>query len=331
MEMKTMRAAQVIQTTEAPVVYAAEVPKPAPSKGEVLIEVHAAGVTPSELVWYPTSHDREGGTRTHPIPGHEFSGVVAQVGEDVEGVTVGQEVFGMNDWFADGATAEYCISVPSSIAPKPAHLSHAEAAVVPIAALTASQGLFDHAKLRAGDRLLIHGAAGAVGVFVVQLATLYGAEVIATASARNREFLLQLGATQVIDYQSHAFEQVIRDVDVVFDPVGGATLDRSWGVLKPDGRLVTIAASSEGTADDRVKNAFFIVEPNHKQLTGIAELLSSGKLRSFVDAEVPITEAPAAYAGKIERKHGYGKVVIVMPIYERNVASSVVRPAERRL
>jgi NADPH:quinone reductase-like Zn-dependent oxidoreductase len=314
-EMKAMQAARVIDTGKTTEVEMAEMVTPIAGEGEVLVQVYAAGITPSELLWYPTSHNREGGVRTHAIPGHEFSGVVAAVGKGVEKFAVGQEVFGMNDWFLDGATAEFCVTVPSNIAPKPAHLSHAEAAAVPIGALTASQGLFDRAKLGAGERLLVHGAAGAVGVFVVQLAKLYGAEVIATASARNRDFLLELGATEVLDYQKDAFEQLIRDVDVVFDTVGGATLERSWDVLKPDGRLVTIAASSEGTSDGRTKDAFFIVEPKRSELIKIAELFDAGKLRSFVDAQIPLSEAPAAYAGKVERKHGYGKVVVVMPSY----------------
>ena len=201
---------------------------------------------------------------------------------------------------------------------KPAHLSHAEAAAVPIGALTAWQGLLDRAHLRSGERLLVQGAAGAVGVFAVQLGRLHGAEVVATASGRNREFVLQLGATQVIDYQAQAFERTVRDVDVVFDAVGGEILERSWSVLKPGGRLVTIAADSEGTKDPRVKDAFFIVEPKQQQLTEIASLLSTGRLRAFVDAQVLLADAPAAYEGKVKRQHGYGKVVIVTPAYEKS-------------
>lgn len=319
-----MKAAQVVNAHGVSAVVNSEVPKPGPGKGEILVEVFAAGVTPTELAWYPTSHNKDGAARTRAIPSHEFSGVVAQLGEGVESFAVGEEVFGMNDWFAEGATAEYCLTVPSIIARKPVHLSHAEAAAVPIGALTAWQGLLDRAHLRAGECLLVHGAAGAVGVFVVQLGRLHGGEVFATASGRNREFVSQLGATKVIDYQTEAFEHMVRHVDVVFDAVGGEVLERSWSVLKPGGRLVTIAADSEGTKDQRSKDAFFIVEPNPRQLTEIAGLLDDGMLRVFVDAQVPLANASAAYTGKVKRQHGYGKVVIVTPMYEKSSSAGTL-------
>jgi len=303
-----MRAIQLIDAQ----LTGADVAKPVPGKGEILIQVRAAGVTPTELAWYPTSHQKDGSVRTRAVPGHEFSGTVVQLGAGVEGILPGDEVFGMSDWFLDGATAEYCVTAPSSIAPKPARLTHAEAAAVPIGALTAWQGLLDRAKLQAGERLLVHGGAGAVGVFVIQLARLHGAEVIATTAARTMGFVSSLGAQQVIDYRAQPFEQAVRDVDLVFDAVGGETLQRSWQVLKPGGRLVTIAADSEGTTDQRVKDAFFIVEPNQQQLREVGDLLQAGKLRVFVDAEVPLNEAPAAYTGKTPRMHGYGKVVIII-------------------
>ena len=290
----------------------AEVAKPSPGKGEILVRVHAAGVTPTELIWYPTSYTKDGQPRSGAIPGHEFSGVVAELGEGVQGFAVSDEIYGMNDWFADGATAEYCVTQPASIARKPGRLSHAEAAAVPIGALTAWQGLLDRAKVQAGEHILVHGGAGAVGVFAIQLARLHGARVTATASGKNAAFVTQLGAEKVIDYATTPFEDVVRDVDVVFDAVGGETLEKSWSVLKPDGRMVTIAADAEGTTDERVKAAFFIVEPNQKQLAEIGDLLDAGKLRVFVDAEVPLAEAPAAYERKVQRRLGYGKVVVVV-------------------
>jgi NADPH:quinone reductase-like Zn-dependent oxidoreductase len=298
-----------------------DVPKPSPQRGEVLIEVHAAGVTPTELLWDPTTHNKDGTLRRGAIPGHEFSGIVVETGEGVSDFSARDEVYGMNDWFAEGATAEYCVTVPSNIARKPSRLTHSEAASVPIGALTAYQGLFDRAHLKAGERLLVHGAAGAVGVFAVQLARLRGAEVIATASAKHTEFLLGLGATQVIDYHAGPFEKNVRDVDVVFDAVGEDTLNHSWSVLKPTGRLVTIAAESEQTNDPRVKDAFFIVEPNAAQLSEIGKSLDKGELRTFIDAEVPLENAAAAYARKVERRHGYGKVVIITPVFERAIAA----------
>jgi NADPH:quinone reductase-like Zn-dependent oxidoreductase len=166
--------------------------------------------------------------------------------------------------------------------------------------------------MQSGERVLIHGAAGAVGLFVVQLAHLHGAFVIATASARNAEFVKNLGADEVIDYQTVRFDEQVQNVDVVFDAVGGETLDRSWAVLKPGGRLVTIAGDSEGTSDQRVKDAFFIVEPNQKQLQEVAKLLDAGTLKTFLSAVVPLEEASAAYSRGVRQKRPQGKVVIAV-------------------
>ncbi len=230
----------------------------------------------------------------------------------------------MNDWFADGALAEYCIAQPSGIAPKPTRLTHIEAASVPIGALTAWQGLFDRGKLQADQRVLIHGGAGAVGVFVIQLARLRGARVIATASARNRDFVMQLGAEQVIDYTAERFEDVVQDVDLVFDGVGGDTLRRSWKVLKPSGRMITIAASAESDAasDERTKQSFFIVEPNQTELIEIGKLLDTGALKPVVDTVLPLEEASAAYAGSAKRNHGRGKLVVSVASAQANATAT---------
>ena len=245
------------------------------------------------------------------MPSHEFSGTVTAVGEDVGSLEVGHEVFGLNDWYADGALAEYCTAPFFAVTEKPVRLNHVEAASVPIGALTAWQGLLDRARLRAGERVLIHGGAGAVGIFAVQLARMHGAQMIATAAARNRDFVLRLGAQQVIDYRESRFEESVNGLDVVFDTVGGETLERSWGVLRPGGRMVTIAASAESAPSERVKRAFFIVEPNQKQLVLIAALLDEGKLRPVVDCVAPLQEAPDVFAGKVPRQ-GRGKAVIVI-------------------
>lgn len=298
------------RSTQALIASKADVPQP--GNGEVLIRVHAAGVTPTELQWYPTTHTKAGEARVGAVPGHEFSGVVAEIGENVPDFAPGQEVYGMNDWFADGATAEFCLTVPSFIAPRPRRLTHAEAASVPIGALTAWQGLFDRAKLQSGERVLIHGGAGAVGVFAIQLARRAGAEVIATGSARNLDFLRVLGASQVIDYRGERFEKAVAPVDVVFDSVGGETLERSWSLLKPGGRMVTIAAQGEEAGEARVKDAFFIVEPKRGQLIEISKLLDDGALKTFVDGPVSLAEASTAYTGSLTRKYGRGKVVVAI-------------------
>jgi NADPH:quinone reductase-like Zn-dependent oxidoreductase len=311
-EQKVMRAMRLANATAGAVKFAAaEVPQPKPGAAEVLVRVRAAGVTPTELIWYPTTHTKDGAARTNAIPAHEFSGVVAEAGSDVHDFRVGQEIYGMNDWFADGALAEYCIAKPSDIAPKPAKLSHIEAATVPIAALSAWQGLIDRAQLHPGQRALIHGASGGVGVFAVQLAHGRGAYVIATAAARNRDFVKQLGADEFIDYRAQRFEDFARDIDVVFDCVGGEIFDRSFRVLKPAGRVITIAASAEAeAADKRRKQAFFIVEPNQKQLPEVTKLIDAGKLKTFVDAVVPLADAAGAYDGSLKNRHGRGKIVV---------------------
>jgi NADPH:quinone reductase-like Zn-dependent oxidoreductase len=288
-----------------------EIPQPAPQAGEVLIQVHGAGVTSSELSWYPSLHTKDGQERAAAVPSHEFSGEIAALGEGVEDLSIGQEVYGMNDWFADGALAEFCITKPEWIAPKPRSLSDAEAASLPISALTAHQGLFDRAHLRAGERVLIHGGAGAVGTLAIQLAHRAGAHVIATVSARDIDFVKGLGADEAIDYKAAPFEETARDIDVVFDAVGGETLKRSWSVLKKNGRAVTIASDGDSSADDRSKNAFFIVEPNRRQLIEVAALIDKGSLQPVVDTIVPFSQAPFAYAGKFAKK-GRGKLVVAV-------------------
>ena len=307
--MRTMRLSDSGQLS---VLVGEDGPLPQPGRGELLVRVYAAGVTPTELLWYPTTHSKNGESRSHAVPGHEFSGVIAAVGEDTVGFAIDQEVYGMNDWFADGALAEYCVTQPTSVAPKPPRLTHIEAAAVPIGALTAWQGLFERARLQAGERVLVHGGAGAVGVFAIQLARLHGAHVITTASARNHAFVSQLGADQVIDYRAVRFEESVRDMDVVFDTVGGDTLRRSWGVLKPGGRMITIAADSETSTDERVKQAFFLVEPNQTQLTQIGDQLEKGDLQPVVDAVLPLTRAAEAYTGEVRQRRGCGKLVVAV-------------------
>jgi NADPH:quinone reductase-like Zn-dependent oxidoreductase len=284
-----------------------EAPRPRPGEAEVLVRVHAAGVIHTELSWSTTSTTQSGEPRPLPvIPGHEFSGEIAALGPEVRDVHVGDLVYGLNDWYRDGTSAEYCVARVSDLADKPTSIDHIHAAATPISALTAWQALVERAGLVAGQRVLIHGAAGGVGNLAVQLAHSRGARVTATASAANLEFVRSLGAEEVIDYRAQRFEDVVRDVDVVFDTVGGETLERSWGVLKPGGRLVTVAASGEQTTDERIRAAYFIVEPSRTQLEEIARLIDAGALRPVVGAVFPLAEARQAY----ESKPGRGKVVL---------------------
>lgn len=212
-----------------------EAPLPRAGEGELLVRVHAAAVTPTELEWAPTWTTQAGGPRPFPvIPGHEFSGEVRAVGPGVTDLVEGAAIFGMNDWFRDGAQAGYCVARAADVAAKPRSLDHVAAAVTPISALTAWQGLIERAGLAAGERVLIHGAAGGVGLFAVQLARWRGARVIGTASGHNLEFVRSLGAEQVIDYRAERFEDVVRQADVVFDTVGGEDSDAVLG--SPEGR-----------------------------------------------------------------------------------------------
>jgi len=294
----------------SPILIETSLPQPQPEGDELLIRVRATGVTPTELMWYPTTHTKTGGVRTGAVPGHEFSGVIAAVGKGVNDFNVGDEIYGMNDWFADGATAEFCLTQPQNIALKPKTLTHELASTVPIGALTAWQGLFDRARMQSGERVLIHGAAGAVGLFAVQMAHLQNAYVIATASLRNSAFVKRLGADEMIDYKTSRFEDQVENVDIVFDTVGGETLERSWSVLKRGGRMVTVAAESESTRDQRAQDAFFIVEPKQEQLMEIAVQIDAGRLKAFVNAIVPLEQASVAYSGAVDNKRGYGKVAV---------------------
>ena len=278
-------------------------PVPEPQAGEILIQIYAAGVTPTEKLWYTTTHHADGTVRSRAIPGHEFSGTVARLGAGTTSYRLGDAVFGLNDWFAEGATAEFCITTALNLSLKPSSLSHIEAASVPISVLTAWQGLHLRAKLQKDERVLIHGGAGAVGLFAVQLAKSHGAYVIATSSKANIDFVKQLGANEVIDYRERRFEEA-GPVDVVFDTVGGETLDRSWDLLKPGGRLVTIAADAEPSTDPRVKSAFFIVEQDGAQLATLGTLFDSGVLRAFVKAGLPMEEADRAYSGSVAGNPG---------------------------
>ena len=290
-------------------------PTPCPAAGQVLIQVHAAGVIPTELLWYPTTHRENGDPRRHAIPGHEFSGVVVGIGEGAAGFAAGDEVYGMNNWFWEGAMAGYCLTVPSSIALKPRSLTHIEAATVPISALTAWQGLFDRAAIRPGERILVQGGAGAVGLFVVQLAHRHGAYVIATASGEDISFVQTLGSDEVIDYRTTRFEEGLDPVDVVFDTVGGDIRKRSAAVLKSNGRMISIAAEGDATTDPQARAAYFIVEPNQTQLIEIGRLLDQGQLKTFVKGVAPFSDADLAYTGTAPSKWKSGKFVveIVLP------------------
>jgi NADPH:quinone reductase-like Zn-dependent oxidoreductase len=305
-----MKAAYLLSKSGAESLVVGDVQPPSPRPGEVLVKVLATAITPTELLWSPTFSTRSGEPRPFPIIlSHEFSGVVESTGESVSGFQMGEPVYGLNDWFANGAQAEYTVAPAIQMARKPASLDHAHASTVPISALTAWQGLIERAEVRAGQRVLIHGGAGAVGLLAVQLAKSRGACVITTASAAMADFLHALGADEAIDHHTTRFENVVCDIDVVFDTVGGETLERSWGVLAKGGKVVTIATQSENTTDQRAHDAFLLVRSDGAQLAEIAALIDAGGLQTFVEATYPLAQVHEAYS-HAQRKGLRGKVVL---------------------
>jgi NADPH:quinone reductase-like Zn-dependent oxidoreductase len=303
-----MRAIRIYGSSGQAKVSLDEVAVPKPTAGEILVRVHATAVTPGELEWSPTWQTQKGAPRVQATPGHEFSGVVEQLGPNTEEFKEGDAVYGLNSWFSEGAAAEFCLTTPAEIAQKPATINHVQAAVVPISGLTAWQALFDHGKLIAGQKVLIHGGAGGVGSFAIQLAAWKGAYVATTVSAASIEFARSLGASEVIDYQKTKFEEQVRDADLVLDLVGGDIFHRSFSAIKEGGKVVTIATSSESTDDPKVKAAFFIVEPSRPQLTELARLLDAGILRPIVSEVVPLANSAEVFL--VPKKTAPGKVVL---------------------
>jgi NADPH:quinone reductase-like Zn-dependent oxidoreductase len=276
-----------------------DAPVPEPGDREILIRVHAAGVTRGELEWFPTWFTRISQPRPLPVvPGHEFSGEVVELGASAEGVSVGDQVFGLSDWFSDGALAEYCVTQPDFVISRPDSLDDLSAAATPIAALAAWQGLMQRGRLASGHRVLVHGGAGAVGQFAVQIARWRGAHVIATCAPHNEAFVREAGAHETLDYRASSFESEVSGIDLLFDTVGGDMLDRCWHALNPNGRLVTVTNEGMYSKDPRVKSAFFIVEPDRMQLEDIADWICGGILKPAVDRVLPLARAREAFETK---------------------------------
>ncbi|GAA1567846.1 NADP-dependent oxidoreductase [Dactylosporangium maewongense] len=312
--MHTMRAVRAHRRGGPEQLVDETAPRPQPRAGEVLVAVQAAAITPGELSWNATWTDRTGPggrDRTPIIPAHELSGVVTTRGPGVTEPAPGEEVYGLIPFVRDGAAAEY-VTVPADVlAAKPTTVDHVAAAAVPMPALTAWQALVGHASVRPGQHVLVHGAAGGVGSLAVQIAVSLGATVTATAAGRDRHFVTELGAAAVVDYATERFEDRVAAVDVVLDLVGGDMQDRSWGVLRPGGVLVSVAAppDAERAAAHGVRAAFFVVEPDRAQLQTIAQLVEAGRLIPMVDRTVPLAGTRAAYTS-LETEHRRGKVVI---------------------
>ena len=288
-----------------------DAPRPTLSDQDALVRVRAVAITGTELSWGTTYVTSDGTPRLPSIPGHEISGVVESLGGRTGALKAGAAVFGLTDFHRDGGEAEFVAVRARDLALKPKSLDYEHAAAVTLSGLTAWQALFRHGRLSAGQRVLIHGAAGGVGSFAVQLAAWRGAHVIGTASAKNDRFLRELGADEVIDYTATRFEDIVYDVDLVLDTVGGETLDRSWEVLRRGGTLVSVA----GAADPKkarafgVRSVFFIVEPNREQLVEIGRMIDAGILQVVVEAVFPLEQARMAFEKSLQG-HNRGKVVL---------------------
>ena len=272
-----------------------EAERPRPGPAEALVRVHAAAITRDELKW-PVD-------RLPAIPSYELSGVVEEVGTGVSGVAADDEVFALTPFDRDGVAADYTVLPAELLVAKPCALGRAESAAIPLPALTAWQGLLDHARLAASERVLIHGAAGGVGRFAVQLARACGAHVIGVASSAHLEAVRELGAHETVD-ASTRLEDAVAPVDVVFDTTGGERLRRS-PTLRAGGRLVSVA---EDPLDGGV---YFMVEPNPDQLSSIARLVESGELLPAPVEVFPLTSAREAFARSLEPGRR-GKVVLAV-------------------
>jgi NADPH:quinone reductase-like Zn-dependent oxidoreductase len=273
-----------------------EADQPRPGPTEALVRVHAAAITRGELEW-PVD-------RLPAIPSYEVSGVVEDVGSAVAGVAAGDDVFALTPFDRDGVAADYTTLPAELLVAKPRTLGHAECAAIALPALTAWQGMFDHGRLGAGERVLIHGAAGGVGTYAVQLARAHRAHVIGTASAGDLDLVRELGAHEAIDAATR-YEDGVEAVDVVFDTAGGENLRRSRAVLRPGGRLVSIVEEPpEG-------GVYFVVEPNRDQLSSLARLADAGELRPVPVEVFPLASARAAFERSLERGRR-GKVVLAV-------------------
>ena len=282
-----------------------DMPCPRALQNDVVVRVHAAGFTPGELDWPTTWVDFAGRDRTPTVPGHELSGVVAELGYGTTGLTVGQRVFGLIDWARDGSLAEYAAVKARNLAPLPADIDHTVAAALPISGLTAWQALFDHARLATGQTVLIHGAAGGVGSIAVQLAGEVGAVVIGTGRAADRDTALGIGVDAFLDLEADKLEDAGK-VDVVLDVIGGEILDRSAALVRAGGTLVTtIRVPTVQPRDGRA--IFFVVEADRSRLADLAQRVRDGRLKPIVGAVRPLAEAPAAFAPD---RHTPGKTII---------------------
>jgi NADPH:quinone reductase-like Zn-dependent oxidoreductase len=282
-----------------------ERPEPPAAINDVVVEVHASGFVPTELAWPSTWTDRRDRDRTPSIPGHELAGVVTTLGYGTTGLSVGQRVFGLADWHRDGTLAEYAAVEARNLAPLPGDVDFTVGASLPISGLTAWQGLFEHGRLQPGQSVLAHGAAGAVGTMVTQLAREAGAYVIGTGRAADREKALDFGAQEFVDLENDALEGV-GEVDLVFDVIGGQVQKRSAALVKAGGMLVSVVGPVEARPADGLA-VDFVVEADRAQLGEIVQRVRDGRLRTNIGNVATLDDAVAALN---PAEHVKGKTII---------------------
>jgi NADPH:quinone reductase-like Zn-dependent oxidoreductase len=273
-----------------------DAPDPMPAVGDVLVEVHACGFTASELYW-PIWTDRNGHERSAIIPAQEFSGVVVELGFGTAGVAVGDVVYGLTDAYRDGAAAGLIAVEARDVAPKPTSVDHVHAAALPQAGLTSWQALFTHGELTAGQTVVVHGAAGAVGSMAIQLARTVDARVIATGRAGHRSLALELGADNFVGLDQDDWEETVGQADLVFDTIGGEILERSPAIVRPGGALISVVEPPPTTSDG-IRTLNFIREQSGPQLIEIARLVDAGDIRPQVGAVYPLAKGRDAFTAK---------------------------------
>lgn len=305
-----MKAARVLHFGPPSVIENDELPRPEPAAGELLVRVKAAGVGP----WDALIREGKSGVReTLPlILGSELSGIVDAVGPGVAGFKRGDEVYGATNQQFTGGYAEYALALAKMIAQKPKTLNFIQAASAPVVSVTAWQMLFEYAQVTLGQTVLIHGAAGNVGAYAVQLAHQAGLRVVATAASADREYVRDLGAEKVVDYETERFEEAVSGVDVVLDTVGGDTRQRSLRVLKQGGTLVSVVSPIPEETPKRygIRAVFFYVDVTTERLNTLTELFDNGKLDTNVGTVLPLEEARAAHEMLGGAPHQRGKIVL---------------------
>jgi len=270
-----------------------ELPEPSVAINDVMVQVYAASITGDELSWPSTWTDRAGHNRTPSIPGHELAGVVTALGYGTTGLSVGQRVFGLQDWYRNGSLAEYVAIEARNLAPLPDDVDFNDGNALVMSGLTAWQALFDHGQLQAGQRVIIHGAAGIVGSMAVQLAREAGAYVIGTGRAAHQQAALNFGVNQFIDLDGDALERIDK-VDLVFDVLGGDIAKRSFSLIRKNGRFVSVTGWNEEQVDG-VQNIDFVVEADRSQLVEIAKRFREGRLKTNAGSIVTLDDAVAMY------------------------------------